>query len=136
MRKNNASIIIVETDDSGGAPMLMPAESLPYFERMIYLPMVITVLERDRANVEHNGFKLYRPYLALIEGAIKVAQRDLKETKLHMRQNGWKIIRGESDDSTTTYTFYYSGYEQTRRYLNVRLRNRTEELLEVYLAKA
>jgi len=46
-----------------------------------------------------------------------------------------KLLRVGLDDTTTEYTFFYGGYEQNRRYLNVRLRNRTEELLEVYLMK-
>lgn len=115
--------------------MLIPEESLPYFEKMIYLPMLITVLEQDRSTVERSDFKLNRPYIAIIEAAIKLVLRDLKETKLYMRQNKYRIERGTRDEATTTYTFFFGGYEQQRRYLNVRLRNRTEELLEMYLMK-
>lgn len=116
--------------------MLIPEESLPYFESMIYIPMIITVLEQDRTIVERSDFKLKRPYLELIERAIKEALKDLKDTKAYMRQHGYKIERDNNDGTTTSYTFYYGGYSQVRRYLNVRLRNRTEELLSVYLAKA
>ncbi len=115
--------------------MLIPAEYLPYFEEMIYLPMVITILERDRVTVEGSDFKLHRPYLDLIDGALKEALKDLKSTKAYMRENKLKVLRGSGDKMTTEYTFYYGGYEQNRRYLNVRLRNRTEELLEMYLIK-
>ncbi|MGE6487742.1 hypothetical protein [Paenisporosarcina sp. NPDC076898] len=116
--------------------MLIPEESLPYFERMIYLPMVLTVLEHDRVKFEQLDVKLPRPYLNLIDGAIKAAQNDLKETKQYMRQHNNKITRDNNDGTTTSYTFYFKGYEHHRRYLNVRLRNRTEELLTVYLAKS
>ena len=112
---------------------LIPAESMPYFEKMIYLPMVIIILERDREQFEKGEFKLKRPYLNIIEQAIKFVQKDLKETKLYLRQNNMKIIKGNRDETCTEYTFYYGGYEQHRRYLNVRLRNRVEELLEMYL---
>lgn len=115
--------------------MLIPAEHLPYFERKIYLPMLHTVLEQDRATVERSDFKLHRPYIAIIDAAIKGVQADVKATNLYMRQNGLRIERGTRDEFTTEYTFYFGGYEQNRRYLNVRLRNRTEELLEVYLMK-
>lgn len=115
--------------------MLILERSLPYFEKMIYLPMLITVLEQDRSTVELSDFKLNRPYIALIDTAIKAVLRDLKETKLYMRENGLRIERGTRDETTTEYTFYFGGYEQNRRYLNVRLRNRTEELLELYLLK-
>lgn len=62
-------------------------------------------------------------------------QNDLKETKEYLPENNMKLLRVGLDDTTTEYTFFYGGYEQNRRYLNVRLRNRTEELLEVYLMK-
>ena len=112
---------------------LIPAESLPYFESMIYLPMVIIILERDREEFEKGAFKLKRPYTNIIEQSIKAVQKDLKETKLYLRKNNMKIIKRKRDETCTEYTFFYGGYEQHRRYLNVRLRNRVEELLEMYL---
>ena len=115
---------------------LIPSESLPYFEKMIYLPMVLTILERDREIVEKGPFKLKRPYVAIIEQAVKVVHKDLKETKLYLRQHNMKVIRGNHDDTFTEYVFFHGGYEEHRRYLNVRLRNRVEELLSVYLAIA
>lgn len=113
---------------------LIPAESLPYFEKMIYLPMVLTILERDREFVEKGPFKLKRPYVSIIELAVKEAQRELKETKLYLRKHNMKVIRGKHDDTFTEYIFFHGGYEEHRRYLNVRLRNRVEELLVVYLS--
>jgi len=113
---------------------LIPAESLPYFEKMIYLPMVLTILERDREIVEKGPFKLKRPYVSIIEQAVKEAQRELKGTKLYLRQHNMKVLRGNHDDTFTEYVFFHGGYEEHRRYLNVRLRNRVEELLGVYLA--
>lgn len=115
--------------------MLIPAEHLPHFERSIYLPLVLKVLELDRQTVETSAFKLQRPYIKLIDAAIKAVQTDLKETKAYMRENSLKITRDNNDATTTDYTFFYGGYSQLRRYLNVRLRNRTEEQLEMYLMK-
>jgi len=112
---------------------LIPDESLPYIESMIYLPMINIVLERDRVVFESGDFKLCRPYINIIEQSIKFIQNDLKETKMYLRKNNMRIIKGNRDDSCTEYTFFYGGYEQHRRYLNVRLRNRAEELLEMYL---
>lgn len=95
--------------------------------------MVIIILERDREEFEKGEFKLNRPYINIIEQAIKAVQKDLKETKLYLREKNLRIIKGKRDESCTDYTFFYGGYEQHRRYLNVRLRNRAEELLEMYL---
>ena len=46
-----------------------------------------------------------------------------------MKRNSMKVLRGEGDDMFTEYVFFHGGYEEHRRYLNVRLRNRVEELL-------
>lgn len=113
---------------------LIPVESLPYFENMIYVPMVLIILERDRSAFETGPFKLKRPYVKIVDEAIKIARAELKETTFHLHRNNMQVIRGKSGDTFTEYTFLYGDYEDHRRYLNVRLRNRTEELLTVYFA--
>jgi hypothetical protein len=113
---------------------LIPVEALPYFENMIYLPMVLIILERDLETFEKGPFKLKRPYVQIVEEAVKFARAELKETSIYLRRNNMKVIRGTSDDTFTEYVFIYGGYEDHRRYLNVRLRNRTEELIGVYFA--
>ncbi|MEK4486982.1 hypothetical protein MHH81_15655 [Psychrobacillus sp. FSL H8-0484] len=113
---------------------LIPDEAIPYFENMIYLPMVFTILEKDRKIFEQGPFKLKRPYIAMVEEAAKQVQKELKETHIYMKRYSMKVLRGEGDDMFTEYVFFHGGYEEHRRYLNVRLRNRVEELLTVYLA--
>lgn len=115
---------------------LISQQDIVHFEKMIYLPMVLIVLERDRALFEKGPFKLKRPYMELVDGAIRQVQEELKETKIHMRKQQMKVLRGEGDDTFTEYVFYHGGYEDHRRYLNLRLRNRVEELIRVYLAMA
>ncbi|MFC3210415.1 hypothetical protein [Planomicrobium okeanokoites] len=115
---------------------LIPQEEIIHFENLIYLPMVLSVLERDRSIFENGSFKLKRPYLELVEGAISQVQKELKETKIHMRERQMKVMRGTGDDTFTEYVFYHGGYEDHRRYLNLRLRNRVEELIRIYLSMA
>ena len=115
---------------------LLPPEALPYFENMIYLPMLLIILERDRESIEKGPFKLKGPYVKLIDEAMKHAREELKETKLYLRRHSMKVIRNKTDDTFTEYLFIHDGYEDSRRYLNVRLRNRTEELLGIYIAMA
>ncbi len=115
---------------------LLPPEALPYFENMIYLPMLLIILERDRESIEKGPFKLKGPYVKLIDEAMKHAREELEETKLYLRRHSMKVIRNKTDDTFTEYLFIHSAYEDSRRYLNVRLRNRTEELLGIYIAMA
>lgn len=112
----------------------IPTEALPYFENMIYLPMVVVILEKDMKVVETSSFKLKGPYMKIVEEAVKIAQAELKKTTIYLRRNNMKVIRGKTDDTFTEYVFIHGGYEDHRRYLNVRLRNRTEELITIYFA--
>lgn len=114
---------------------LIPREALQRIEHMIYLPMVLVILERDREIVLNGGFKLKRPYIQLLEKAIKSAQAELKETTSYLRRKNIKVTRGKTDDTFTEYLFSYGGYQEQRRYLNVRLRNQTEQLLSMYLSE-
>lgn len=113
---------------------LISEEAMPYLENMIYLPMILTILEKDRAIFEKAPFKLKRPYIAIVDGAAKQVQKELKETHVYMIRHSMKVLRGEGDDMFTEYVFFHGGYEEHRRYLNVRLRNRVEELLIMYFS--
>ena len=113
---------------------LIPSEALPYFENMIYLLMIIQILERDREVIETSSFKLKRPYINIVESALKTARTELKETNTYARSNNLKLNKRTKDDTFTEFAFIHGGYEDHRRYLNVRLRNRTEELISVYFA--
>ncbi|RIW35323.1 hypothetical protein D3H55_07965 [Bacillus salacetis] len=102
-------------------------------EQAIYLPMVLTVLDRDFAVVEKSPFKLKRPYLELIEETMKIIQSELAGVKKYMKHNGMKVERIKTDDAFTMYLFLYRGYEEHHNYFNPRLRNRVEDLLRHYL---
>lgn len=97
--------------------------------------MIISILERDRQAIEISSFKLKKPYIDIIEGALKIVRSELKETNNYARNKNLKLNKRGRDDSFTEYAFIHGGYEDIRRYLNVRLRNRTEELISVYFAK-
>ena len=114
---------------------LIPAEALPYFENMIYLPMLLIILERDRDSFEKGPFKLKGPYVKLVDEATKVARAELKEATIYLRRHNMKVMRNKTDTTFTEYVFVHADYEDHRRYLNVRLRNRTEELLGIYFAR-
>lgn len=113
---------------------LIPDGAIPYLENMIYLPMVLTILEKDRTNFEQGPFKLKRPYIALVEDVAKQVQKELKKTHTYMIRHSLNVTRGEGDDMFTEYIFSHGDYEEHRRYLNVRLRNRVEELLSMYFS--
>lgn len=110
-------------------------EAVPYLENMIYLPMIITILEQDRAFIEQGRFKLKKPYLHLVESATRRVHKELGHTAAYLRANQMSVVKEKTDDVFTEYLFIHHRQEDRRRYLNVRLRNRTEELLTYYLAE-
>ncbi|MDM5332461.1 hypothetical protein QUF56_04410 [Ureibacillus composti] len=114
----------------------IPIETVPYLESAIYLPMLLTVLEKDYAEVEAGQFKLKRPYIKLIEKAKESALDDLKKTKTYLKEHQLKVIRGSSDELFTEYSFHFQQTMEVRRYSNIRLRNQVEDLLNRYLFMA
>lgn len=114
----------------------MPAlqkEEVVNLENMIYLPMLLTVLERDRQSIEQGNFKLKKPYLALVDDVTRMIHRELGNTAAYLKMHRMSVVKGKTDDIFTEYTFLHDRTEDRRRYLNVRLRNHTEELLTRYL---
>ncbi|WP_317942087.1 hypothetical protein [Sporosarcina saromensis] len=99
------------------------------------MPMLLTILSRDRQAFEKGCCKFSDPYIKLVDKALERVQKDLKTSSDYLRQNKMKLIKGKSEETFTTYTFIYQGYEDQRRYLNARLKNRTEELMELFMIK-
>lgn len=114
---------------------MIPDEAIPHFENAIYLPMLLTILDRDKEIIEKSPIKLKKPYLNMIEQAINNVQKDMRETSEYLRSNKMKLMKGKTEGIFTEYIFIHHGYEDSRRYLNVRLKNRSEELLALYLAQ-
>ncbi|MBQ6447274.1 MAG: hypothetical protein IJJ10_07415 [Bacillus sp. (in: Bacteria)] len=102
------------------------------FENAIYLPMVLTILDRDLKVAQTAPFKLKQVYLNLIEHVMKQVQKDMRENSSKMYKNKWKVIKGENDGVFTEYDFYINGYHEAHRYFNHNLRNNTEKLLNYY----
>jgi hypothetical protein len=72
--------------------------------------------------------------LKLINETLKSIQVELEKTSIYLNRNNMKVIKGKTDVTFTDYVFIYKGYQDHRKYLNVRLRNRTEELMSECLA--
>lgn len=113
----------------------IPENDRDIMEKAIYLPMVLTILNRDLSVVEKSPFKLKRPYLELIEETIKEIQRELAGVKQYMKKNKLKVMETKRDDAFTMYMFLYKGYEENHNYFNPRIRNKVQEIMEAYLLK-
>ncbi len=114
----------------------IPEEDRDAIEQAIYLPMVLTILNRDMAVVHRSPFKLKQPYLNLIEEAMKIVQKELAAVKRYLKSQQIKVYEQKRDQTFTMYTFLYKGYEEHHNYFNPRIRNKVQELLEYYLFQA
>ncbi|OIK14076.1 hypothetical protein [Bacillus sp. MUM 13] len=113
----------------------IPEKERNIIEQAIYLPMVITILNRDLKIIDESPFKLKKPYMELVEEALSMAQKDLMDVRKHLRRENIKVSELKRDLDFTMYCFLYRGYEEHHNYFNPRLRNRVEELLAFYLFK-
>jgi hypothetical protein len=111
----------------------IPVEERNLIEKAIYLPMVMTVLNRDLMVIDQSPFKLKKPYLKLVEETLKVIQKEMAEVKWLMREKQLKVEEIRRDEAFTTFMFLYKGYEEHHNYFNPRIRNKVQELLEYYL---
>ncbi|MFT4414853.1 hypothetical protein ACLM5H_13420 [Fredinandcohnia humi] len=103
------------------------------FEKAIFLPMVLTILNRDLSVFEIAPFKLKKPYLHLLEHTMKKVQKDLYQIKQQMKKKNMKVWEKTRDDAFTLFSFIYQGYEEEHNYFNPRIRNEVQQLLESYL---
>lgn len=115
------------------ANKLLTNTDIQHFEEMIYLPMLLTILERDAEAVEEIPFKFKSPYLLVIKRASDQIHKQLEQTHIYFREHRLQLIKGGNDGTFATYTFVEGVNEYERKYMNYRLRNRSEELLSEYL---
>lgn len=114
---------------------IIPEDDRKIIEQSILLPMLLTVLERDRQIFEQLPVKLKTPYLNLIEKTMKAVQKDLKDVKLKMKKGNMKAYEISRDSGFTGYMFVCHGYEERHDYFNPNIRNKIQLLLEHYLNK-
>ncbi|AZV48335.1 hypothetical protein ACUUYQ_05595 [Bacillus halotolerans] len=113
-------------------PHLQP-EGYELIERALFLPMVITILNRDLGGIEKSSLKLKHPYIQLINESLKIAQKDLIEVRKELRKRKIAIHEAERDEAFTLYLFVIDGYEEKHRYFNPRIREQVSSLLTYYL---
>ncbi|WP_409274315.1 hypothetical protein V1499_05065 [Neobacillus sp. SCS-31] len=111
----------------------IPEKDRDIMEQAIYLPMVLTVLNRDLSVIQASPFKLRKPYLELVEETMKAVQKELAEVKAYMKTHQLKVMETKRDDAFTMFLFLYKGYEEYHNYFNPRIRNKVQELMEYYL---
>lgn len=108
-------------------------QDLVHCNNKLFFPMIILILERDLKTIEKLPFKLNRPYIKIVEDALKLIRKDLKSAEMYLIRNKIKVFKWERDKDSTTYIFSSSGVENHYKFLNTEIRDRCEEILSKYL---
>src|SRR5690606_32395768 len=112
--------------------MLIPEQDEMIIEKAIYLPMLVTILNRDLKVIANSQFKIKEPYIHLVEETLKTIQKDLSEVKKYMYSNKIKVEKLGAEGTFTKYLVIHQGNETIRTFFNPVLKRRSEELLEEY----
>jgi hypothetical protein len=108
-------------------------EDRQLFEKSIFLPMVLTILNRDIELIKVTPFKLKKPYIALVDDSMKRVQKDLYQTKQQMNKKKMKLFEVGRDEAFTQFLFVIDRWEEQHNYFNPRIRNEVQQLLQKYL---
>lgn len=111
----------------------IPERDRDIMEMAIYLPMVLTVLNKDLAIIDRGPFKLKDPYIHLIKKTMNAIHKELAHVKAYMNKHNLKVFELKRDEAFTMYAFLYKGYEEHHNYFNPRIKNKVQELMEFYL---
>ena len=104
-------------------------------EHLLYLPLLLAVLERDRKNVERAPFKFKKVYVNLMENTMKKVQGDMNVFQYKSTKYRMKLIKGRNGKDHTEYHFYIQDCHYVFLYSNAELKINTEKLLCYYLFK-
>jgi hypothetical protein len=111
----------------------IPDDDRDILEQSLFLPMALTIFQRDLSIIEHAPFKLKQPYIRCIEESMNHIQRDLAILKHEMKKKKMKAQQLKRDDTFTSFLFVYKGYEEHHNYFNPRIRNNVQSIMEKYL---
>jgi hypothetical protein len=114
----------------------IPDDDRDIFEQSLFLPMALTIFQRDLSIIESAPFKLKQPYIRRIEESMNHIQRDLSIIKHEMKRKKMKAQQLQKDDTFTSFLFVYKGYEEHHNYFNPRIRNYVQSIMEKYLLQS
>ncbi|MNI65105.1 hypothetical protein D3C73_1205920 [compost metagenome] len=107
-------------------------EDTAYVKIYILLPMILSAFERDK-KVAEEAFKTPRPYVALIDSAIKKVEIDLKEVRRKFRILGIKVYEEKRTGIGVDARYKCRGYHYDFSMLWSVIKAESTVLMEKYL---
>ena len=93
--------------------------------RYIVLELFLKTLERDRDHITH--LKMKDVVEEWYNSKINETFQEFKKLRDFLYKKGCKIEKQKSDDFMTYYFILFRGYDETRSYSNIALRNWVSE---------
>lgn len=101
---------------------------------MLVLPNIVTMLERQRQEMEYSSMMLKPLYLRSVDALIFAVNRDLSNTRMELQQRKIKTWEGDHNEFTLCVEFMCRGYrdkfEIVREYLKSVIRERLTEYIK------
>jgi hypothetical protein len=116
-----------------GDPMQFPSEEEQLLiKSYLLLPLIITVLERDKKVIATSSFKTKQPYIQLLDKVINRTEQDFIATKKDLYKTNIRIYQQTRTNAGIEFKYLYKGYHhQSMRSWDV-IKYEITETMEAY----
>lgn len=91
----------------------LSAEEIGLMRDYALLPVMLSVVDKNRTEIEMSDYSLKPLYIAASDVLMKRMTTDLYAVKKALRQRGIQVIEDGKADNAVQYRFTYRGYEST-----------------------
>jgi hypothetical protein len=113
--------------------MIYKDGELEMIQELILLPIVLTVLEHDKKAIEKTNLKFHRPYLDMMNMAMKRVTKDVNRIKRELGSRGIKIVSQEKREHGLYCVFLCRGHRDVFEMWSDFLKAETEIRMMKYL---
>ncbi|MBP1934876.1 hypothetical protein [Ammoniphilus resinae] len=107
-------------------------EEMQAIKRSVIIPMVITVLHRDKKILEESEIKTKGPYIALMESALKKAEKEWYDARRLFRSNGIKVYEEKRTETEVEIKYVIRGYHHVTSLPWHVVKQNVEEVMKSY----
>ncbi|WP_240548231.1 hypothetical protein [Paenibacillus lignilyticus] len=122
-------------DPDKGASQKVPQQILIMVRDSVLLPIMMTVVENNRLEIERSNHSLKTLYSAAANTLLNAIHADLAGIRKELREHHIKVIEEERVDDAAHYKFYYRGYEHKFALMRFLVRSEISTRLGKYIAQ-
>ncbi|RNB59447.1 hypothetical protein EDM57_04710 [Brevibacillus gelatini] len=106
---------------------------LELLREYVLLPIVLTIFERDKKNIEESEISIKQPYVTAINEAMYRITRQLSKLKNEMYRKGLRVVKETRTEHGIDCLFLCRGYSQQFQMLWDFVKAETEVRMQQYL---